>query len=113
MTTDSWFDLERELTKCMMIFNMRVDPVRTQMTNTQNMNNMRWVRKIFLISMSVLQTRANQKVSTQTRTNKKGYHQWILYKQGIIKKRSYKCQYNFSKDAKNETKDEESLVTDH
>ena len=39
MPTDSYFYLTRNLEKCMMKFNMRVDPVRTQMTNTKKINN--------------------------------------------------------------------------
>ena len=39
VTTDSYFYLSGHLTKCMMRFNMRVGPVRTQMTNVQKMNN--------------------------------------------------------------------------
>ena len=37
--TDSYFYLSRHLDKCIMIFNMRVGPIRTHMTNTQKMNN--------------------------------------------------------------------------
>ena len=37
--TDSYFYLSRQLAKCTMRFNMPIGPVRTQMTNTQNMNN--------------------------------------------------------------------------
>ena len=36
--TDSYFYLSRHLDECIMIFNMRVGPVRTHMTNTQKMN---------------------------------------------------------------------------
>ena len=36
---DSYFYLERHIYKCMMRLNMRVGPVRTQITNTQKMNN--------------------------------------------------------------------------
>ena len=39
MSTDSYFYLARQLAKCMMRSNMSVGPVRTQMTNTQKMNN--------------------------------------------------------------------------
>ena len=39
MPTESYFYPTRNLEKYMMIFNMCVGPVRTQMTNTQNMNN--------------------------------------------------------------------------
>ena len=37
--TDSYFYLSRLLAKCMMIFNIPVSPIRTQINNTQNINN--------------------------------------------------------------------------
>ena len=37
--TDIYLHLERYLAKCTMILNFHVGPVRTQMTNTQNINN--------------------------------------------------------------------------
>ena len=39
MPTDSYFYIARHLENCMMIFNMRVCPVRTQMTNTNFLND--------------------------------------------------------------------------
>ena len=39
MPAESSFCLARHLAKCMMRLNMRVGPVRIQMTNTQKMNN--------------------------------------------------------------------------
>ena len=39
MHTDSFFYLAGQFAKCTMIFNMRIGPVRMQMTNTQKMNN--------------------------------------------------------------------------
>ena len=36
--TDSYLYLRRQLSKCMMRLNLRVGPVRTQMTNTQKIN---------------------------------------------------------------------------
>ena len=39
MPADSYLCLARHLAKCMMRLNMRVGPVRMQMTNTQKMNN--------------------------------------------------------------------------
>ena len=39
MPTDSYFYLEIQLDNCMIRFNMSVGPVRTLMTNTQDMNN--------------------------------------------------------------------------
>ena len=38
VTTDSYSHLARQLSNCMMIFNLYVGPVRTKMTITQNMN---------------------------------------------------------------------------
>ena len=37
--TDSYFYTERQLAKCMIIFNIPVGPVIIQTTNTQRMNN--------------------------------------------------------------------------
>ena len=37
-TTDSYFYLAIQFVKCMMRLNFHVGPVRTQLTNTQNMN---------------------------------------------------------------------------
>ena len=53
MPTGIYFYIERNFSKCTIRFNMRVGPVRKQMNKTQ--------KKIFLIRMSVLQTKANQK----------------------------------------------------
>ena len=39
MPTDSYFYLSRNIENCMMIFNMGVVSIRTQMTSTQKMNN--------------------------------------------------------------------------
>ena len=39
MPTASYFYLEIQLKKCMMIFNLRIVPVRMKMTITQEMNN--------------------------------------------------------------------------
>ena len=36
--TDSYFYLGRQISKCMMRLNLRVGPVRMQMTNTQKIN---------------------------------------------------------------------------
>ena len=51
----------RQLVKCMMIFNLRIEPVITLITNTQRWMILRWVRKIFRIWIYVLRTRTNQK----------------------------------------------------
>ena len=37
--TDSYFNPERHISKCMMRLNSHVGPVRTQITNTQRINN--------------------------------------------------------------------------
>ena len=39
MPTDGYFYLARQIASCIMIFNMYVIPVRTDITNTQKMNN--------------------------------------------------------------------------
>ena len=39
MDIDSYFYPERQLVECMIRFNIRVGPVRTQMTSTERMNN--------------------------------------------------------------------------
>ena len=39
MPTDSYFYLSIQLEKCTMTLNVRICPVRTQISNTQRMNN--------------------------------------------------------------------------
>ena len=39
VTTDGFFYISRQIDKCMVRLNFPVGPVRTQMTNTQKMNN--------------------------------------------------------------------------
>ena len=67
--TDSYFYLERNIEKFMMRNSRGL--LRTQNMSTQKMRNSKMSTEKFLICMSVLRTRANQKGSTQTRADQK------------------------------------------
>ena len=124
MPTYSYFYLSIQLVMCMMRFNIRVGPVRTQMTNMQNMNN----------SDTSTQKTTNLHVWSsdegelkRINANERELHVCSTYKnesKRIIfntcyldesEPKSVHISVNTNKvtDAKNETKDEEPPVTDN
>ena len=66
---DSYFYLARQLAKCMTRFNMCVGPVRTQTTNTQNMNNYEMnAQKIPTLHVCLLDDSESKRINADERS---------------------------------------------
>ena len=115
MHTVSYFYLSRHLVTCMMRLNLRVGPVRTQMTNTQKKKNYEMsAQKITNLRVcsqdEIISKRVIINVCSLDESDSKSIHKSVNTIE--VKDATNESVHTSEvKDANNKTKDEEPLVT--
>ena len=93
---EGYLCLAIQLEKCMMIFNLRIVPVRMKMTITQEMNNSEMsMQNIINFACLFFGRERDQKGSMRTKEHKKGLLPTHIIWMRTNKKNSYKCKGEF------------------